>query len=608
MKFYKKYLPYIIIFLLNFTWLMVHLPMPLVNETHFLVAKLGEIGPNNFNSYYSLLYTPIFFIINLIYSNYALISFTTIFLNIFSYCLIFYLFNKIVKDRLILIIGILLFSPHSNAFFIKIIQILFDEQISIFGFILPGPGYDLGYFFLSHRLFLLIFHIFSIYFYISNKNYLFFISLLLLNFSHANSGILISSAFIFCELITSISTKKFLSHRMFAILLSGAIPVLLKLRNVFLIKTDSSFLTNTQWYENMIKNEDDFSILFQIAYNHYSLAFAYLLLIFLLLLAYKKKINFPKVIYLFIFPFLLFLALGILEFLSVYFDNFTFIYPVIVLQPGYKLLSMSFLPLLLITSLVIKKFNFNILKYEIFIFNFLFLFLLSSSCFFLIKNNQKFFEEKNKILANYNHKISGAIDYLKASKIKHNPSFIPLNNIDKVNFTTNSYKNIKNTFDIKKIDESNYKHIYPDKSYEVYNKIDVLVDIIEAIKFFVPENQGIIVPPYQGYFRDALPEYKIFFQDKHDGNIMMGGKFISFEGIRRMKTLLKKDYTDLGSLHSGLFYQQIRKIYLTLKIDDLRNIVMEYPDFNYMLTESSHKIDNATIIFSNKLYNLYYFR
>jgi hypothetical protein len=607
LNYYSKGLPYFIIFLINLIWLIVLLPMPLVNETHFLVAKLGEISFDNFNSYYKILHTPIFYIMDWLFSNYFFLSLSAIFLNVFSYCLIFFLFNKIVKDRLILLLTMLFFSPIGWAFIVKIAGLVFVDPPAIFGFFSAGPAYDLGYFFLSHRLFLLIFHILSIYFYIQNKNYLFFISLLFLNFVHANTGMFISASFIFSELILFIRNKNTNFYRFFSILIALFIPIFSKLKDVFSSKSDLNFLTNSQWYENMIKNENDFSILYQVAYNGTSLAFAYLLSIFFIYVVHKKKIIHYQILYLFSFPFIAFLLLGILEFASVYFDNFTFIYPVIVLQPGYKLLSLCYLPLLLIVSLAIKSFNFSLLKKEFFFLNFLFIFLILSSFVFFIKNKNKISQEAKKILNSYNYKILSTIDYLKISKIKHNPSYIEINNIDKVNFSSKSYKNKKSYFDIIKIDKLNSSNITIDRNYESFNNINVLADIVKAINDYVPEYFGIIVPPYQGYFRDCLPKQRIFYQNKHDGNIMMGGKFISNEGIHRMKLLLKKDYTELGSTASGLFEAQIRKIYLDLKLVDLLKIKKEYPSFNYFLTESSHKIEGASLIFSNKYYNLYLF-
>jgi hypothetical protein len=99
-----------------------------------------------------------------------------------------------------------------------------------------------------------------------------------------------------------------------------------------------------------------------------------------------------------------------------------------------------------------------------------------------------------------------------------------------------------------------------------------------------------------------------FFVKKHDGNIMMGHKKIAIEGLKRMKLLLRSDFTEMPSQHSRLQEYEIRKRYRNIDKNDLLNLQKHYPEFNFILTEKSHNINNADLIFSNRYYNLYKFQ
>jgi hypothetical protein len=202
-------------------------------------------------------------------------------------------------------------------------------------------------------------------------------------------------------------------------------------------------------------------------------------------------------------------------------------------------------------------------------------------------------------------KINNILEYFEINGIEYNPSFTSVFYLSK-NQNIN-YEGVVDYAVIKKIDDMNSANLILDKDYEKFNKYVVFKEIVLAIKSHVSVNSGIIIPPYLSYFRDALTEYNIFFVKKHDGNIMMGHKKISIEGLKRMKLLLRSDFTEIPSLHSGLQEHEIRKRYKNINKNDLLNIQSHYPEFNFILTEKSHRIDDVDLIYSNKYYNLYKF-
>jgi hypothetical protein len=64
----------------------------------------------------------------------------------------------------------------------------------------------------------------------------------------------------------------------------------------------------------------------------------------------------------------------------------------------------------------------------------------------------------------------------------------------------------------------------------------------------------------------------------------------------------------MPSQHSRLQEYEIRKRYRNIDKNDLLNLQKHYPEFNFILTEKSHNINNADLIFSNRYYNLYKFQ
>jgi hypothetical protein len=298
--------------------------------------------------------------------------------------------------------------------------------------------------------------------------------------------------------------------------------------------------------------------------------------------------------------------MGLFEYFSIQFNFFYLIDPIINLQLGYKLLSFSYIPLVFLLAKIFHYYLIKYNKYHDISFYFLFFVFLFFAIFSLVykKNNLLL---SSKIIHNAFNvwKINNILEYFEINRIEYNPSFTSIFYLSK-NHKIN-YEGVADYAIIKKIDDMNSVNIILDKDYEEFNKYEVFKEIVLAIKIHVPINSGIIIPPYLSYFRDALPEYNIFFVKKHDGNIMMGHKKIAIEGLKRMKLLLRSDFTEISSQHSGLQEHEIRKKYKNINNNDLLNIQKYYPEFSFILTEKSHRIDNVDLVFSNKYYNLYKF-
>ena len=157
--------------------------------------------------------------------------------------------------------------------------------------------------------------------------------------------------------------------------------------------------------------------------------------------------------------------------------------------------------------------------------------------------------------------------------------------------------------DLKNLSLSNNLNI--NQTYEnKYGKVLAFESLISLIRNNLVAGSGVIVPPYLFHLRDTLIDYKIFFQEHHDGNIMMGS-FLATQGLmKRMQAVLGVTYTSLPLQTSKLNYTAMRYFYRKLDSNKAKLIASEFNDYNFILTEKNHNID-AKIIASNEFYNLY---
>lgn len=606
----NAFYPYFILLLVSFTWLIFRLPFPLINETHFLITELKIVDQNNFNYFYLFIKSPIFLILDYFFHCPFLCIIIAIFFNFFSLFLLFYLVDKINYNKNLSLLSVIILSPLSFAIFSifskNLLNFISLQDLNLY-LLSPGPAYDFGHYILSNRIFLFIFHLLAIFFFLINKRFLFFIFLFLLNVTHANSGFVISLIFFISFILLSITHKKYLIDSVYVLILT-ILATLKKIIQIYNLNIDYHSISNRYWYEALIKAEDDFSILYQINYNFSSIFLIFLLSIVIIFFSRKiitKDFISKKLLILFILPILIFLTMGLFESFSIKMNFFHLIDPIINLQLGYKLISFSYIPLVFLLS---KIFFYYFNKYKKYHNFFIFLFFVFSVfiIFSLVyKKNNLLLSSKIIYNAFKVWKINNILEYFEINGIEYNPSFTSIFYLSK-----NKKVNYEGDVDyavIKKIDDINSTNLILDKYYEKYNKYEVFKEIVLAIKTYIPSNSGIIIPPYLSYFRDALTEYNIFFVKKHDGNIMMGHKKIAIEGLKRMKLLLRSDFTEMPSQHSRLQEYQIRKRYKNIDKNNLLNLQKHYPEFNFILTEKSHNINNADLIFSNRYYNLYKF-
>lgn len=129
-------------------------------------------------------------------------------------------------------------------------------------------------------------------------------------------------------------------------------------------------------------------------------------------------------------------------------------------------------------------------------------------------------------------------------------------------------------------------------------------DIVASIRARVKAPTGIVIPPYLHYFRDALVDHPIFFQEHHDGNVMMGGPEVLGLFRARMVDLLGFDYEGMPSQHSGLSFSAMRNAYLALDGAKLARFSAKYPEYPLFLAEARQSLPYA-VVAENPAFVLY---
>jgi hypothetical protein len=113
---------------------------------------------------------------------------------------------------------------------------------------------------------------------------------------------------------------------------------------------------------------------------------------------------------------------------------------------------------------------------------------------------------------------------------------------------------------------------------------------VDAVRRDVPAGEGLIIPLYCEYFRDALPTHRIFLQEHHDGNLMLGApKFAAF-WTRRMEDLIGFSYEGMPSKYSLLNVTRMRSAYLAIDGARAGRLKARYPSFRYFVTEEAHAL------------------
>ncbi len=115
-------------------------------------------------------------------------------------------------------------------------------------------------------------------------------------------------------------------------------------------------------------------------------------------------------------------------------------------------------------------------------------------------------------------------------------------------------------------------------------------EIVRMIRARVKPGDGLFVPPYLYYFRDALINYPIVLQEHHDGNVMMGGPgLFGFFGPR-MVNVMGFDYEGMPSQHSHRNFSAMREAFLSIDGKKARSLFARYPAYPYFVTEARHSL------------------
>jgi len=157
-----------------------------------------------------------------------------------------------------------------------------------------------------------------------------------------------------------------------------------------------------------------------------------------------------------------------------------------------------------------------------------------------------------------------------------------------------TYPGERNLFRIHRLDRQQPQLPADNTAAERISEANFLA-LTAAVREQLPAGAGIIIPPYLRYFRDALVDYRIFLQEHHDGNLMMGSPaFLGFWQAR-MLALMGLDYEYLPSKVSGLNFTVMRRAYLAIDSAHAAALAITYPEYRYFVTERGHRLDFAVI-------------
>ena len=161
-----------------------------------------------------------------------------------------------------------------------------------------------------------------------------------------------------------------------------------------------------------------------------------------------------------------------------------------------------------------------------------------------------------------------------------------------------TYPGERNVWRISRFDRSQPLALPPPRLQERLS-VGPFLDLIDVIRRHVPPGDGLIVPPYLRYFRDSLSQYPVFFQEHHDGNLMMGSpRFMRFWNTR-MQDLLGLTYEGLPSKVSRLSYTVMRQAFLGLDDVSVSRLSATYPGYSYFVTEREHRLELPIVGLTN---------
>jgi hypothetical protein len=590
------------VMLMQAIYIIFYAFFPSIEETHYLVTMNDDMFGNTdiVNQIYDILRTPVYTLMDPIFSNPYMFAIFSYMGDMLFPLILFLTAYGLTNNSTSSLLSVLLFSPLMQNFLIKIIGFSLIPSWIHFGW---------GSVIISVRMLFGIISILLIYNYIKGRYYFSYILLLLIFFIHPNNGIIITCMiFIASFYLYAYETKSFNKVILvFIVGIIGVIPSMFKLIAINEISLEVN-ISNIDWYANMIRDEsDDFSLIYQVLYNIKGIIVFFIVTLLTVYLAIKIGIKNKSTNLLILFvltPWILFLFLFLLEYVSLYSGNYFAISTVISFQAGDKLLSYSLIPMIFLWGIIISYILDKVIQSRIFPFFILggasaIMLIVIFTRYNIFSKQSQYIEALSSIDLDNQSYAKTLIVKSKISLLDNNPSIYPI------------YHNIKydcwgelNLFVTKRC-ENVLPKLELDLEYnKKYNTTLVFDSLIFAILENVPVGRGLIIPPYLAHMRDALPAYDIYFQEHHDGNLMMGNKIIASIMLGRMRDLLGIDYTELPTHVSGYNYTYMRELYLNIKKANLIKIKNKSPNYKYFITESSRTY-TLPIIYKDEYYVIY---
>ena len=582
--------------------------VPLPEDTHYFATHLDQwASMDAAKRIYQFIASPGMIMISGLYDYpfwYGLTSYAAEIL--FGSLLLFIIF-KSSKNLALATFIVVVFSPLSLGLANFIVTLGYSVGPLPDLFLLRGPGLDWGNLNLSPRLLFAFIFSSAILFFCKGKYIYLCIAVILMLNAHANSGLLGSAIILFTAFVLTVNAR--LDHKILMAIVSailvGSAPLLVKL---MFATTPIDVVSNEIWYTNMIRDEaDDFSFLWLLSFMPNALVTYFSFWAFTLFLYRRMVPEFnwlTPLTLLAVIPQLIFVSLMIVEFTSVYFNNFSFIRPVISLTANLKVLGFTFVPGLLIWAKIL------------------------SPAFAIIAQKKSLEYLANSVLIIFavtvlalpkETGLATKIDHFNAAfeqgKIERYSQIVRLgsqfNNYN-YNFAaviyempvreTNFYRG-NNVLEFDDAFSTNPMELN-ENYYQIYEGVDSLEGLVYSIIDNVPVGTGLIVPPYLNMLRESLIDYNLFFQERHDGNLMMGSPAFATELLARMKALLGHSYAGLPTLTSGYQNTFLRESFLKVDEDRLLALTGKYPNFSIFITEVAHKLD-FPVIYKDEKYIFY---
>ena len=381
-------------------------------------------------------------------------------------------------------------------------------------------------------------------------------------------------------------------------------PMVWKLYAIPLPPALDAQMSYANWYSQMIKNEaDDFSVLYQIAILPKTIA-AYYLIIGSVLYAYAKVFaDFRRDVSFWFAATvaLLYVVAGIAEYVFAVLAPTPIARLLVSLTVGYRLLSFAFFPLIvLVTRLALV--GFDALWRSMFESQRMPAGLLGSRpavaavaivlLAWAMQLGSGIASGNARAASSYgtwalsSGRVAGIDAYLLAfARAAGDELLVPPLFVTQGDMVTYPFE--RDVFRIHAMDRNQPTRL-PDRESLRLLTITGFANFIAGVRRNIPVGQGLVIPPYIGFIRDALPGHRIFFQEHHDGNLMLGAPRFAAFWTQRMIDLLGFDYEGMPSQYSGLSYTKMRSAYLGIDGARVERLRARHPSFRYFVTEPSH--------------------